>query len=198
MDEVPWNFFLAAGVVPFQEPTKELFMARYRFALVAMLAFVAIPMTAFAGSWAMASFDQVPGTFVAGSPYNLQYTILQHGETPVDVGASQVLIVDSAGAITAFDAAPLGQPGRYSVSITFPESGAWGWEVTMGPFGSHQMGTIDVRGASLESSGAGSLVRWMLPVSLIMVIGLIGIQLAEQASRRRNAFRGQGQPVRAD
>ena len=131
-------------------------MARHRLALVAMLALIAIPMTAFAGNWAMATFDQVPGQFAAGSTYDLQYTILQHGQTPVDVGESQVLIVDSAGAITAFDAVRQGQPGRYSVSITFPQSGAWGWEVTMGPFGSHPMGTVDVQEASVESSGGSA------------------------------------------
>ena len=173
-------------------------MARYRIAFGAMLALTAIPMVAFAGSWAMASFDQVPGEFEAGSSYDLQYTILQHGETPVDVGDSQVVIADATGSKTAFDAVALGQPGRYSVSIAFPEPGSWDWEVTMGPFASHQMGTIDVREAPNESSGAESLARWMLPVALLLVIGLIGIQVAELANGRRITVRGQGQPVRAD
>jgi hypothetical protein len=174
-------------------------MARYRIALAAMLALMAIPMAALAGSWAMASFDQVPGEFEAGSTYDLQYTILQHGETPFDVGDSQVLIVDSAGSITAFDAVPLGQPGRYSVSITFPEAGSWDWTVTMGPFASHPMGTIDVREAAIQTGGAvGSLLRWMLPVALLLVIGLIATQVAELANGRRTKVRGQGQPVRAD
>jgi hypothetical protein len=173
-------------------------MARYRIALVAMLALMAVPMAAFAGSWAMASFDQVPGEFEAGSTYDLQYTILQHGETPVDVGDSQVLIVDAAGSITAFDAVTLGQPGRYSVSITFPESGSWDWQVTMGPFASQPMGTIDVQEAPIESGGTGSLVRWMLPVALLLVIGVIATQVADLANGRRTKVRGQGQPVRAD
>ena len=173
-------------------------MARYRIALVAILAVTAIPMAAFAGSWAMASFDEVPAEFQAGLTYDLQYSILQHGETPVDVGDSQVLIVDSAGSITAFDAVPLGQPGRYSVSITFPASGSWDWEVTMGPFASHPMGSIDVREANNESSVAGSLARWMLPVALLLVLGIITIQVAELANGRRITVRGQSQSVRAD
>jgi hypothetical protein len=173
-------------------------MARYRIALVAILALMAIPMAAFAGGWAMASFDQVPGEFEAGSTYDLHYSILQHGVTPVDVGDSQVLIVDSAGSITAFDAVPLGEPGRYSVSITFPESGSWDWEVTMGPFASHPMGSIDVREASVESSGAGSPARLMLPVALLLVIGLIATQVAELANGKRMKVRNQPHPVRAD
>jgi len=173
-------------------------MARYRIAFAAMLALTAIPLAALAGGWAMASFDQVPAEFEAGSTYELEYTILQHGETPVDVGNSQVVIVDATGSKTAFDAVALGQPGRYSVSIAFPEAGSWDWEVTMGPFASHQMGTIDVRKAPIESAGAESLTRWMLPVALLLVIGLMGIQVAELANGRRIAVRGQGQPVRAD
>jgi hypothetical protein len=173
-------------------------MVRYRIALVVMLALMAIPMVAFAGSWAMASFDQVPGEFEAGSTYDLQYTILQHGETPVDVGESQVVIVDSAGSKTAFDAVALGQPGRYSVSITFPESGSWDWEVTMGPFASHQMGTIEVLQAPIDSAGAGSLARWMLPVALLLVIGLIATQVADLANGRRTKVRAQTRPIRAD
>jgi hypothetical protein len=181
-----------------KEPTKELFMARYRIALVAMLALMTIPMAAFAGGWAMASFDEVPGEFEAGSTYDLQYTILQHGQTPVDVGSSQVLIVDSTGAITAFDAVTSGQPGRYSVSITFPESGAWQWEVTMGSFASQRMGTIQVGEATIDSNGAGSVLRWLLPAALLLVAGLIATQVAELASSGRTKVRGQGQPVRAD
>jgi hypothetical protein len=173
-------------------------MARYRIALVAMLALVAIPMAALAGGWAMASFDQVPGEFQAGSTYDLQYTILQHGETPVDVGDSQVVIIDATGSKTVFDAVAQGQPGRYSVAITFPESGAWFWEVTMGPFASHQMGTINVLEATIESGGSGSLARWVLPVALLLVIGLIATQVAELAKGRRLKVRGQGRPVRAD
>lgn len=173
-------------------------MTRHRIALVSMLALMVIPMAASAGGWAMASFDQVPSEFEAGVTYDLQYTILQHGETPVDVGDSQVLIVDPAGSITAFDAVPLGQPGRYSVSITFPESGSWQWEVTMGEFAPHPMGSIDVREASNKSTGAESLARSMLPVALLLVFGLIAIQVIEMGKERRIATRGQGRAAGAE
>ncbi len=55
-----------------------------------------------------------------------------------------------------------------------------------------------VQGATNESSGVGSLARWMLPVALLLVFGLIAIQVTELANGRRIAVRGQGQPVRAD
>jgi hypothetical protein len=60
------------------------------------------------------------------------------------------------------------------------------------------MGTINVQEATAESGGAGSLVRWMLPVALLLVVGLIATQVAELADGGRTKVRGQGQPVRAD
>ena len=168
-------------------------MARYRIALIAILALLTIPLTAFAGGWAIASFDNVPSDFTAGSTYDLEYTILQHGETPVDVGSSQVRIVDSQGGVTAFDAVAASQPGRYSVSVTFPESGTWHWEVSMGDFGTHQLGALEVAAAAIGGVGSGSALRWLLPAALALVLGLVAVQLAQLARKRRS-----GQPLRAD
>ena len=132
-------------------------------------------------------------TSQAGSTYDLEYTILQHGETPVDVGRSQVRIVDSQGGVTAFDAVAGSDSGRYSVSITFPESGTWHWEVSMGDFGTHQLGSIDVAAAAIGGVAPSSMLRWLMPAALALVLGLVGIQLAQLARKRRS-----GQPLRAD
>jgi len=168
-------------------------MARYRIALVAMLAVMAIPTAALAGGWAIASFDKVPVEFQAGSTYDLEYTILQHGQTPVDVGSSQVRIIDSNGAVTAFDAVATGEPGRYAVSITIPESGSWQWGITMGGFGNFEMGTVDVTPGTAAMAATGSVLRWLLPIALALVLGMVAVQVAEMAKARRP-----GQPIRAD
>ena len=168
-------------------------MVRYRIALVAMLAIVAVPLTALAGGWAMTSFDEVPSEFQAGSTYDLTYTVLQHGQTPVDVGATHVRLIDSNGTVTEFDAVPTGEPGRYSVSITFPESGAWQWEVDQGDFGIYQIGSIQVAPAASATGTSGSVMRWLLPVALVLVIGLVAIQLADLTKARRSS-----RPIRAD
>jgi len=152
-----------------------------------MLAVLAIPLAVSAGGWAMASFDEVPDGFQAGVTYDLEYTILQHGVTPVDVGGSQVRMVDASGVVTAFDATPTGETGRYSVSITFPESGTWQWEVTMEDFAPHQMGTVEVTPATNAISTSGSWLRWSLPLALVLVIGLVAIQIAELQKTRRSS-----------
>jgi len=158
-----------------------------------MLAVMAIPTAALAGGWAIASFDKVPVEFQAGSTYDLEYTILQHGQTPVDVGSSQVRIIDSNGAVTAFDAVATGEPGRYSVSIAFPESGTWQWEVTQGVFAFHELGTVEVTPAMAAVATTGSVLRWLLPMALVLAIGLVAVQVADLAKARRPRH-----PIRAD
>ena len=168
-------------------------MVRYRLALVGMLAVLAMPLAASAGGWAIASFDEVPGGFEAGATYDLEYTILQHGVTPVDIGDSEVRILDADGAITTFDATTAGETGRYSVSITFPESGTWQWEVTMGDFASQPLGTVEVTPATNAAEASGSWLRWLLPLALALVIGLVAVQVVELAKTRRS-----GPPLRAE
>ena len=173
-------------------------MARNRIALVAMLALMAIPMVAFAGGWAIASFDEVPGEFSAGTTYDLEYTILQHGETPVEVSGSKVRIVDANGIATEFDAVATGQPGRYSVPVTFPEAGAWEWEVDLGVFGPHQMGTVEVMTVAIAPIADDSMLRWVLPAALILVMGLVAVQVAALGKNRRTGSRQVSRPARAD
>jgi hypothetical protein len=183
-----------------EEPTKEEHMARYRIAFVAILALMTIPLVAFAGGWAIASFDEVPGEFEAGVTYDLEYTVLQHGETPVDVDSTEVRILDANGTVNVFQAVPTGQPGRYSVAVTFPESGTWNWEVTLGVFEAHEMGTVEVAAAAAAvAPDSGSMLRWVLPAALILVMGLVAVQVAELAKNRRTTgTRRASRPVRAD
>ena len=141
----------------------------------------------------MTSFDQVPGKFQAGSTYDLEYTVLQHGQTPVDVGPTQVRLIASNGSVTAFDAVPTGEAGRYSVSITFPESGTWQWEVDQGDFGVYPIGSIQVAPTASATAPSGSALRWLLPVALVLVVGLVAIQLADLMKARRPS-----RPIRAD
>ena len=175
-------------------------MARYRIAFVAILALMTIPLVAFAGGWAIASFDEVPDEFEAGVTYDLEYTVLQHGETPVDVDGSEVRIFDSDGTVTEFGAVATGQPGRYSVAVTFPEPGSWHWEVTLGVFEAHDMGTVEVAAAAaaVATPDSGSMLRWILPAALILVMAVLAVQVAELARNRRTGTGRVSRPARAD
>ena len=165
---------------------KEFVVARRKLlAICAFLALMAFPSLAQAGGWAITSFDSLPADFEAGESYDLTYTILQHGKTPVDVGTSVVRIRDSLGAMTEFEAVPTGEVGRFAVSVTFPTAGSFLWEVTQGDFEAHQLGTIEVSAAAAVVAASGGLLRWLLPTLLALVIGLIAVQVMEIVRNRR-------------
>jgi hypothetical protein len=161
-------------------------VARRKLVVVcALLAFMALPLLAQAGGWAIASFDSLPADFEAGESYNLTYTILQHGKTPVDVGTSVVRIRDSHGALTEFEAVTTGEVGRYHVTVTFPAAGSFLWEVTQGDFEPYQLGTIEVSAAAASVAASGEVLRWLLPSLLVLVIGLIAFQVMAMIRNRR-------------
>lgn len=170
-------------------------MAKRRLlAIIAFLTVMAYPSLAQAGGWALASFDELPSEFEAGTHYDLNYTILQHGRTPVDVGTSVVRITDSQGTITEFEATPTGEIGRYAVTVTFPTAGGFQWEVTQGAFASHELGMVTVTGAAAAVATSAGILRWLLPAALVLVIGLIMVQVLVMV-RNRQMPAG---PARAD
>lgn len=147
----------------------------------------ALPTVASAGGWSMAKFDNLPEEFVAGETYDLTYTILQHGETPVDVGLSSVVITDDSGKQTAFEATRIGL-GTYRVSLAFPESGTFTWEVGQGAFAAHEMGSIEIA-APAAAAALGTGV-WALRVALVLMIALIGWQILKMVRSRAAASAG--------
>ncbi len=159
-------------------------MTRVRFLFLLIVALMVIPGWALAGGWAVATFDEVPAEFEAGVSYDLSYTILQHGKTAVDVGPSSVQITDSDGDVTTFAATRLSDPGRYQVSVTFPDSGSWTWEVSQGGFAAHELGVVSVAAATSTATGATGA---LLPVALAIAVGLVAVQVVHLAKQRRPA-----------
>jgi hypothetical protein len=162
-------------------------MARVRLLMVLVVALLAIPSGALAGGWALTSFDEVPTEFEAGASYDLTYTVLQHGVNPVDVGQSEVRVTGADGSVTTFVAARLPERGRYQVTVTFPQSGQWTWEVTQGDFGIHPMGPISVSPSATAAAPGGSPLAWLLPLALAITIGLIAVQIVNLSRPRRQA-----------
>jgi hypothetical protein len=162
---------------------------------VVALAALTLPLAALAGGWAITSFDELPSDIEAGRSYDLSYTILQHGQTPVDVAVSTVRITDAQGQVSIFNGTRVGL-GRYTVSVTFPTTGTFFWEVTQGSFEPHSLGTvtIDSMATATTAGTAGGLLGMMLPIALVLVILLVAVQLVALL-RKRQVPTG---PVRAD
>jgi hypothetical protein len=125
------------------------YMRRTLTLLATLLVLGAAMPAALAGGWALTAFDSLPEDFEAGETYALDYTVLQHGETPVDVGESEVVFTNSeTGETITFVAVKLDEPGRYTVEVTIPTEGVWGWRVSQGMFESHEMGVMTATAAA--------------------------------------------------
>ncbi|MFN2520952.1 MAG: hypothetical protein ABR525_07910 [Candidatus Limnocylindria bacterium] len=120
-----------------------------RFVLAAALALTAallVPgQAANAGGWAVTTFDDLPGQFVAGQSYTLGYTIRQHGVTPIKADSTGIYLQTSSGGIAAsFPGSADGALGHYVATVRFPSAGAFRWFVTQAPFGDQQLGPITI------------------------------------------------------
>lgn len=83
--------------------------------------------TALVGGWAVTTVENPPAALAAGGTYRLEFTIRQHGHTPIDGLSPQVRVLDAAGqgalaGITQLTATPAGTPGRYAVTFATPKS----------------------------------------------------------------------------
>lgn len=135
----------------------------------AALIFTALSMpVALGGNMAITTFDSLPDEFVAGETYDLTYTILQHGATPVDVGNSTVVFTDGeTGKKVVFEATATGQQGKYAVTVTLPSGGEWKWRVTQGQFAAHELGVLHVGEAVATTSTGAVALRVLLAICAV-------------------------------
>jgi len=107
---------------------------RRRLALAASSASVLtilLAATAFAGGWANAVMDTPPNDPAGPNvPVSLGFTLLQHGETPVDWGVAQIVLTnDQTGQQIVANATPSGPIGHWTADLTLPAEGSWSYTV---------------------------------------------------------------------
>jgi hypothetical protein len=107
---------------------------------------------AFAGGWAVTTFDDMPGQFVAGQEFKLGYTIRQHGVTPINVDKTEILAVATSGRSLSFPGSSQGDVGHYVATVFFPAGGTYTWRVTQGMFEAQDLGTLTVLSAAGTST----------------------------------------------
>ena len=162
--------------------------------LSAGLLILAAP-AAMAGGWAITSMDELPGEFRAGETYQLGYTILQHGKTPVDGAKTEITAHNAAtGENLRFVGEADGKPGHYVAEVTFSEGGSWTWSVTQGDFAVHEMGELTVSAApvlAVAATATASLPIWgmVLAAATAIALGVFATQLVA-VLRRRSAKLG--------
>jgi hypothetical protein len=150
---------------------------------LAALATMAIPATALAGGWAVASFDEVPASLEADTTQTLEFTVLAHGQAPADWGLLQIQFT-SGDETHVFDATNLGN-GRYSVDVAVP-AGSWAWSVIQQDYVLSSMGTINVTngGVAATTGQPVNALRVILPIAAVIAAGFT---VRELADRRRES-----------
>jgi hypothetical protein len=156
--------------------------------LAALVVVAGFGSSASAGGWAVGSIDEIPDA-APGQTADVGFTILQHGVTPAeltdDVGVEIVL---ADGTVQFFAATSAGAAGHYVAAVTFPPApGEYSWNLRMGWFGVHDLGTLDVTPADRGVDTAGwyrSTTRW---VTLGLAAVLASVAVTDLMRTRRHA-----------
>jgi mono/diheme cytochrome c family protein len=88
------------------------------------------------GGWAVITLDDVPDVVVAGKPLSLTFTVRQHGHTPLD-NLRPSIDARAGGSHNRADAVPAGGDGRYTSTLTLPDTGQWRLTINSGFGASH-------------------------------------------------------------
>ena len=149
--------------------------------VVLMVALVGFVVPAFAGGWATIEVDSLPASIQAGETARIEFTILQHGKTPVhtlywdgrEALLTPIVMVTLADTTLEFEAQPAKELGHWFVDVTLPEAGEWEWSIEPKPLGGvTQLEPLSVQPAAKAALAVGSLTAVPLFLSVIL-IGLV-------------------------
>jgi len=76
------------------------------------------------GGWAAITVEDLPDHVTAGRPLTLEFTVRQHGVSPL-TGLEPRVEARGRGTPVRTVAAPAGAAGRYRATLTLPEPGDW-------------------------------------------------------------------------
>ena len=158
---------------------------------VLALATLAVAAPAGAGGWAVTTLDPLAAAPVAGQPFEVGFTIRQHGRTPVTMEEAAIIVTDAAGVATRFAAVPQGPVGHHVATVELPADGSYRWAVDQG-LGVQDLGTLHVGsggagGAGAASSDGGSS-PWTVALFVVAAVcaglGLVDLGRSRIARRR--------------
>jgi hypothetical protein len=138
-----------------------------------------------AGGWAVASLDAAPDV-AAGEPTEVGFTILQHGESPVNLTGDVGIEIVLPDGTTEFFPAVNDALGHYVATVTIPDEGSYAWNVHMDWFGVQHIGRIDVAASDVGGSSGSGLqrARWGMLAGAV-ALGLVAVVDFTAGRRRR-------------
>ena len=118
--------------------------------------------------------DPISAPPIAGKPTLVGYTIRQHGQTPISLDDTAIVVQPADGAASVrFPGRPEGAPGHHVATVVFPAAGSVRWQVDQGYFAPQDLGTLTVTDGAAEAaggSGGSSELRggqWLLRAVLL-------------------------------
>ncbi|MCO5185004.1 MAG: hypothetical protein M9965_13815 [Anaerolineae bacterium] len=133
-------------------------MKRIAFALTTLAIMLLITLPVAAGGWATIELHTLPKDVEADTVTPIEFTIWQHGQTPVhklsgwDNGKAlplqpTVTLVNRAtGEELQFTGQPMKEVGRFMAEVTIPNAGEWEWTIEATPLaGELTPDTLNVR-----------------------------------------------------
>lgn len=166
---------------------------KFRVSLVLALALaLALAIPALAGGWAVITLDELPTSVVAGEPFTVGFTVLQHGRTPM-ADLDPVIIARSGDEKVTVFVKEEGKPGHYAVDMTLPYEGEWEW--TIQAFTMEQMmpvlsvaapavASASASEAKVQPIEAASVSPILIVRALALGIGLVALVFAFRKKSR--------------
>jgi mono/diheme cytochrome c family protein len=164
----------------------------YRFRIsiaLALLLSAVLAIPAIAGGWAVITLDTLPTGVVAGEPFNIGFTVLQHGRTPMSGLDPTITATLSKSESFIVHAKPEGETGHYAATLTFPTKGNWNWSIQA--FSMEQAMPVLSVAPPIAAPVSQQPVAETAPISavwivrvLALVIGLAGVVVAYQRKSR--------------
>jgi len=158
--------------------------------LLAMFAVLVLATVASAGGWAEATLDAPVEPPSAGEPFDVSFTLYQHGVTPVNSGNAVVVATGPDGRELSFAAHRSGGEAHWTATVTLPAAGAWQWAIALPnqlEVEPRSFGTLQVSAAAVEGT---------FPTTPIVVLALAGVAVILFAIWRRPRLRPMRLPAR--
>jgi hypothetical protein len=160
---------------------------RAKLATLTALAALIVPSTALGGGFATVGLSPPPDDLGAGTPWNVELEVLQHGRTPLE-GVKPRVIVSGNGDREVFPARETKRPGIYRAEVVFPSAGTWRYAVDDGFSQTHTFGPVRIGGgeettvaASPASSDGGPDVGLALAIAAIAgVVAALGLAVVRR------------------
>jgi cytochrome c553 len=130
---------------------------KFGYATIAVAALCGV--AAYYGGWATVTVENLPEQLIAGQPYNMTFSIRQHGDNLL-TDLSPRVELSSGGSDLMARAVATNTPGYYTATLNVPKSGEWNATVQTG-FGKSHLKLLPIE--AVNAGGRKAATSWSQP-----------------------------------